>query len=238
MKAETKSNILWASAVAFMIFVVVVLYTWPLVKHIDRNIIFGCGLRPIITEYLQPGDHLQSYYHCWLLKENLLSGSDPFANPYEFSTYLKDNSAKLAMFPFSLLYVLFSFLGGPAAYNVLFFSSYLLVGIFGYLLGREVLESRLEAVLVALMFSLMPVRSKWAYAAHLYGFVSFSLPLVLWSVERTLNRRSLFWGMVSGTSVFVVSLMEPHLFYFSVIFLALYLPRDVITRASLLILSL
>ena len=199
-------------------------YTWPLVLHLGKEIPCACNSDPVLTRQLVPGDHLQFYYWCWLMRDNLMGSSQMFSNPYEFSTYLHAENKNYALFPFSLLWVALSPLGGAAAYNILFLLSYILAGLFAYALARQMLDSRWAAVWVGLCYALLPSRAKWAYGGHLYGFVSFMLPAVLWCVERGLARSSLWWGALAGVALMVAALMEPHLTYYLSLLLGVYLP--------------
>ncbi|MCB2188503.1 MAG: YfhO family protein [Deltaproteobacteria bacterium] len=199
-------------------------FTWPLGGSLTSSIPYVCHNGPEVSHYVVAGDQLQIYYWFWLLVDNIFGPSSLFTNPYEFNTFLSDGLKNYANFPFSLLFLALRPLGAVLAYNLLFLLSYVLSGLFTYLLTRDLFQNRAAALFAALFFALFPSRSKWAYGGHLFGFVAFLLPLILWCLERTLRRRSPWWAAGAGVALVATSLMEPHLFYYSALLLSLYLP--------------
>ena len=173
---------------------------------------------------LMPGDHLQFYYWSWIMVDNLFGPSQFFTNPYEFNTFLSAGTPVFANFPFSLLYVAFYPLGSVSAYNLLVIISYALAGLFAFLLAREVLEDWLPALPAAFLYAFLPFRAAQTLSGHLNGFVAFLVPACLFCLERGLKRKSWSWGLLAGFSVFVMSLMEGHLVYYTTLFLGMYLP--------------
>ena len=199
--------------------------TWPLGQYLSRGIPYGYNVVPGFEQVpLVPGDHLQFYYWCWLLGDNLMGPSAWLTNPYEFSTHLVLGLTGHANFPFSLVFVLFSFLGPIGAYNALVVLSYVLAGLCAHALAREVLGSRLAALPAGLIYALLPFRAAQVLSGHLFGFVAFMLPLTLWCLERALRRRSWLWGLGAGVCLALTSLMEGHLIYYTCLLLGAYVP--------------
>ena len=156
--------------------------------------------------------------------DNLFGPSAFFTNPYEFNTFLSAGTPVFANFPFSLLYVAFYPLGPVSAYNLLVIISYVLAGLFAFLLAREVLDDWLAAIPAAFLYAFLPFRAAQTLSGHLNGFVAFLVPACLFCLERGFRRKSWFWGLLAGFCVFVMSLMEGHLVYYTTLFLGLYLP--------------
>ena len=207
------------------ILVISLFHLSPLLGYFNQAIPFsyvpytGYDRMPLV-----PGDHLQFYYWSWIMVDNLFGPSQFFTNPYEFNTFLSAGTPVFANFPFSLLYVAFYPLGPVSAYNILVIISYVLAGLFAFLLAREVLEDWLPALPAAFLYAFLPFRAAQTLSGHLNGFVAFLVPMCLFCLERGFKRKSWFWGLLAGFSVFIMSLMEGHLVYYTTLFLGLYLP--------------
>ena len=207
-----------------------VLQSWPVARRADRAIPYGYH---VVAGYEQvpamPGDHLQFLYWCWLMADNILGPSAWKTNPYEFNTFLTPRGLPgFANFPFSLLYPLLLPLGQAGAYNALVLISYLGAGLMAFALARQVLGPGPWTWLPALVFALLPFRAAQVLSGHLFGFVCFLVPGLLWCLERALARRSLVWGGGAGLCILLMGMMEPHLTYYSALMLGLYLPLRLI----------
>lgn len=177
---------------------------------------------------LLPGDHLQFFYWCWLLVDNLAGPSALFSNPYEFNTFLSAGLPGFANFPFSLIYAALYPLGPILAYNLMVLLTYALCGGAMFLLARQALGAGWPALVAAMAFALLPFRAAQFLSGHLYGFVAFLLPLCLWCLERGLRRRAWGWGLGAGLCLVAMSLMEGHLVYYSALLIGAYLPLRII----------
>lgn len=203
--------------------------TCPLAEYFGRGIpyqrspIAGYEVFPLIT-----GDHLQFYYWLWVFGDNLLGPSALFSNPYEFNTFLSPGVANYANFPWSAFFLVFSGLGPVKAYNLQLWLSYLLAGLCAYGLARQVLGSRWAALPAALAMAFLPLRQALVLGGHLYGFVIFLFPLMLWCLERGWARASWRWGAGAGLCLAAMGLMEPHITYYSALFLGAYIPLRLI----------
>ncbi len=208
---------------ALALLVLAAAHTWPLAAYLDRGIPYGYRVVPGYEVVpLVPGDHLQFLYWCWLITDNIFGPSALFSNPYEFNTALSAGIPGFANFPFSLLYLLFQPLGQAGAYNALVILSYLLAGLAAYGLAREVLDDGLAALPAGIVFALLPFRAAQVLSGHLFGFVTFLLPLCLWFLEGGLRRRSWAWGAGAGACLLAMAFMEQHLTYYTALFLGLY----------------
>lgn len=189
----------------------------------QRNPIAGYELFPLIT-----GDHLQFYYWLWVLADNVLGPSAMFTNPYEFNTFLSAGVPNYANFPWSAWFLAFYGLGPVKAYNLQLWMSYVLAGLCSYALARQVLGSRLAAIPAALVLAFLPLRQSLTLGGHLYGFVVFLFPLCLWCLERGWARRSWRWGAGAGLCLAAMGWMEPHIIYYTALFLGAYVPLRLI----------
>lgn len=217
---------------ALAIFGLALVQTHPLWLHVAEGIPYGYRVVPgyeLVPS--MPGDHLQFLYWCWLLGDNIFGPSSIFTNPYEFNTFLAPNGLPgFANFPFSILYVIFSPLGQAPAYNALVLISYLLAGLAAYGLAVEVLRDKLAALPAGIIFAILPFRAAQVLSGHLYGFVAFLLPLMLLCLERGWRQASWLWGAGAGACLLVMGLMEPHLVYYSSLFVGVYVPLRLLLR--------
>jgi hypothetical protein len=208
------------------------LQTHPLWRFLGEGIPYGYRVVPgyeLVPD--MPGDHLQFLYWCWLLVDNLFGPSALFSNPYEFNTFLTPFGLPgFANFPFSILYVILSPLGQAPAYNGLVLISYLLAGLAAYGLAAEVLKDRVAALPAGIIFALLPFRAAQVLSGHLYGFVAFLLPLMLYCLERGWRQASWLWGAGAGACLVAMGWMEPHLVYYSALFVGLYVPLRLLVQ--------
>jgi hypothetical protein len=210
-----------------------VVFTWPLVLKFFSAIPYT--LRPISgfeRVPLMPGDHLQSYYWFWLLKDNLWGHSHLFTNPYEFNGPTGPLSTVYANFPFSLLYILLLPLGNIGAYNGLIFLSFLFSGLSMFLLSRIWTEDPLASLLAGLIFAAVPFRVSHLAGGQLFGYVIFLLPLCLYFIERTLEKGYWIYGGAAGCCLILLSLMESHAAYLSALTIGVYLPSRILLIPS------
>ncbi|GEM_PF-921446 len=207
---------------------VAVAATWPLVDHFFAAI--PCQTTAGRLYLDRPGDSLQLYYWFWLLRDNLLGTSGFMRNPYEFNMSAASPPDGPYMYPFYFLYLLFTPLGDIGAYNALVLVSYVLTGLFTYLLVREYTDSRLGALLAALIYTLVPLRIINLLGGHLNGFIYYLIPAILFFFEKMVQRGSIWAGVFCGLCVFWLSLLEVHLIYYMCVLLAAYMPLRLLYR--------
>ena len=209
---------------------VAVIASWPLLPHFFAAIPCQTTAGRLFLD--RPGDSLQLYYWFWLLKDNLFGPSGFMQNPYEFNMAAGAPPDSLYMYPFYFLYLLFSPLGDIGAFNALVLISYVCTGLFTYLLAREYTDSRLGAMLAALIYTLMPLRVVNLLGGHLNGFILYLLPAILYFFERCLRRQSILAGVLCGLCIFWLSLLEVHLIYYICVFLGVYIPLRLVYEAE------
>jgi hypothetical protein len=206
-----------------------ILFTWPMVLHFFSAIPYGLSPVPEFAQVpLMPGDHLQTYYWFWLLKDNLWGHSHLFTNPYEFNGLGGPMSTVYANFPFSLLYILLLPLGTVGAYNGLILLSFLFSGLAMFLLAWAWTRDSWASILAGLVFAVVPFRVSHVAGGQLFGYVIFLLPLVLYFVDMTITTGRWVYAGAAGLCVVILSWMEPHVSFLTALTLGVYLPNRIL----------
>jgi hypothetical protein len=214
-------------AVCVSLLILAIVSTYPLILHFDTGIPYA----PFggVTVWNRSGDQIQLMYWFWLVKENFLGHVVPFdSNPFEFNMVVPYETSGLNTIPLAFLFMLFSPLGDIFAYNSTIISSYLLSGVFMYLLVQLYSGSRVGALLAALIFTFAPSRINGFAAGHGYGFLYFCYPFILYFLEKGIQSRKVRYGVLSSIGLIGLSMLEPHLIYYICVFLGMYIPVRVI----------
>ena len=204
-----------------------VISTYPLILHFDTGIPYA----PFggVETWNRSGDNLQLLYWFWLVKENFM-GVIPFnTNPYEFNMPMAHETSGLNTIPLAFMYMLFSPLGDIAAYNCTILSSYVLAGIFMYLLIRLYSGSRAGSLLGAIIFTFAPSRINGFSVGHGYGLLFFCYPFILFFLEKGIRSKKLRYGFLSGIGLISLAMLEPHLIYYICVFLGIYIPVRIVS---------
>ena len=214
-------------AVFLLMLALAIISTYPLVLYFDTGIPYSpFGGAKV---WNRSGDQMQLLYWFWLVKENF-TGAIPFnTNPYEFNMVLDHETTGLNTIPLAFLYMLFSPLGDVAAYNCTIICSYVLSGLFMYLLVRLYSGSRTGALLAAIIFTFAPSRISGLAAGHGYGFLYFCYPFILYFLEKGIRSKKVRYGIISSIGLIGLSMLEPHLIYYICVFLGVYIPIRVIS---------
>ena len=112
--------------------------SFPLIKNFTTGIPWSAFRGDLSWSLLErPGDHLQLYYFFWLVKQNILGHVPLNANPYEFNMLGGQTAGNdgFTTAPLAFISFLFSPLGDVTAYNCTIIASYVLAGVFMYLLA-------------------------------------------------------------------------------------------------------
>ncbi len=210
------------SAVSLLMLALAVVSTYPLVSYFDTGIPYApYGGAKV---WNRSGDQVQLLYWFWLVKENFI-GMVPFdTNPYEFNMGIPNESSGLNTIPLAFLYMLFSPLGDIAAYNCTILSSYVLAGVFMYLLVHLYSGSRIGALLGAVIFTFAPSRINGFAAGHGYGLLYFCYPFIIYFLEKGIRSAKIRYGFIAALGLLGLSMLEPHLIYYLCVFLGLYIP--------------
>ena len=210
-------------------FLVALFATYPLVLHFTETIPYvllpekNTELLPLVA-----GDHLQTYYWFWLFKDNLIGQSAFFSNPYEFHIGGRYLQHGYAQFPVSVLFFLLSVFGNVPAHNLLILLTYVFSGLSLYYLVRIWGLSALPSFIGGLVFALAPGRQTQLLAGHINGYVWFLIPLTLYFFEKGYRVQRYGPIVLSGLCILSLGMVEPHLLYFFLLFLGLYLPARIL----------
>lgn len=212
-------------AALFCLFVLLgVLYTFPLIRYVRAGTSYTHYPQPgneVLTR--APGDYLQFYYHLWLLKDALTGHTPLFMNPYEFAVEQAAKPPHLYFLPVSLIFVLFSPLGGVVAYNAFLLSSFGLAGLSAYLLARRIVNDPWPALLAGAVFALAPYRLGSLLGGHPTGFVFFLMPLIFLCLDYALVEGSWAASVLAGLLLLSLPGVEPHFLFLLALVLPFYL---------------
>lgn len=218
-------------AIVLILFSLALVSTYPLIQHFDTAIPYA----PFGGEevYNRSGDQIQLLYWFWLVKENLTGSVEPFhSNPFEFNMVHPHESSGMNTVPLAFIYYIFSPFGDIAAYNCTIIFSYILTGLFTYLLVKQFTRNRIGALFAASIFTFAPIRIIGIAAGHAFGLLFFCYPFILYFLEKGIREGRILYGIFSGAGLIFLSMVEPHLIYYICIFLAVYIPFRIITLSA------
>jgi hypothetical protein len=182
----------------------------------------GAGAQALVTR--APGDVLQLYYHLWLVRDGLLGPTPLFWDPYQFRIDGPRWNLPQTFFPLSLPFTVLSAFGSAAAYNFLVFLSFPLSGLAAYALARRYTGSTLGAAVAGIGFALAPARLGPLFGGHAAGFAAASVPLVLWGLDVALVDGRLAGGLMGGSALLALAMLDPHYAYIMGAVALLYMP--------------
>jgi hypothetical protein len=160
------------------------------------------------------GDHLQLYYRFWLFGETAAGRAEPFQDPYEFSLSSGSNRrVALYFFPFPLVFHLFSPLGRAAGYNAAILLSYLLSGLFMFLLVRHYTGDTAASLLGGTIFAASHYRTLAVLSGHPVGLSAFLLPFLVLCIEKVMKEKSLPWSFAGGLAFALLTDNDLHVLY-------------------------
>ena len=160
------------------------------------------------------GDHLQLHYRFWLFGETVAGRAEPFQDPYEFS--LGDGKArKVAVYflPYPLVFHLFNPLGPGAGYNAVLLLSYLLSGLFMFLLVRHYTGDTAASLLGGAVFAASHYRTLSVLSGHPAGLSAFLLPLFILCIEKVMKEKSVPWSLAGGLVFALMTDNDLHVLY-------------------------
>jgi len=204
-----------------------IISTFPLLKNFTTGIPWSSFRSDLSWTLLnRPGDHLQLFYFFWLVKQNIL-GHVPFnANPYEFNMLGGQTAGNdgFTTAPLAFISFLFSPLGDITAYNCTVITTYILAGVFMYLLARIITGSRTGALLAAVMFTFIPIRINGLAGGNQYAFVLFLYPMIFYFMEKGIRTEKILYNILAGLGIIALSFNEPHLIYYFSLCMIGYFP--------------
>ena len=193
------------------------------------NLVWGGGY---MTSFggASAGDHIQLSYYFWLWWDAITTGSHvPWTDPFQFTA-----TGFTTRQPFGWPLVLVSLpvqavWGAVAAYNAVFYSSFIAAAGATYAWVRRLNLSPAAAAVAGFAFAFAPFRlaQRW----HINALLAFLLPLTLYFVERALRgpeRRARLagWG-AAATFVSLTASGEMHVaVYFAPVLVAYVVLRS------------
>lgn len=200
-------------------------YSWPLVKYFNTGMPYSHAPYP---EYkvapLIQGDYLQFYYYFWIFKDSVLGNTTIFTNIYEFNTGEFINKFSFQSVPVSLLFFVLSVFGNIAGYNLMVIATFILSGLFMYLLTKYYTGSYTAGIIAGLIFALAPYRLCQVFSGHPGGFTVWMVPLMIYLLELSFDKKSITLSLLSGLCIVSLGLLESHLAYYMFYFMAVFLP--------------
>lgn len=200
-----------------------VLYSYPLITHLFRGIPYThMPDQRYELAVVRPEDNLLTFYWFWLMKDNLFGKSRIFSNPYEFNSIDGRENYGFYMFPFSLFFVIFSFMGNIAAYNSVVILSFVLAAMAAYYLCKFYTSDWKSSLIAGIIFSIAPFRVAQLLAGHLNGFLFFLIPLYFLLLELLVLKKKLIFSIGAGLVLLSLAAMEFHLLYYVLLFTSLF----------------
>jgi len=178
-------------------------------------------------EYMQPpvGDHIQLTYYLWLWWHSITTFSHaPWVDPFQFAATGHHvyqaccGPLVLVSLPVQALW------GAVAAFNAVFYATFVAAAGCMYLWTRSLGAPRLAAAVAGFAYAFAPFRlvQKW----HENALLAFLLPLILYFAERALRgprTRTRIYGWLCAASVIALAASgEAHLVVFFAPVLAAY----------------
>ena len=144
-------------------------------------------------------DAIAQYYPWRVFYARSMSGGHiPLWNPHQFcGTPFLANGQSAVLYPLNLIFLVVDPISG---FTVFAFIHLFLAAVFTYLLMRELNCSIVGAIVSAVVFTFSAFMVLWL---ELPTFISAAtyIPLALLLTHRAVNRRSLFYGLLSGAAV-------------------------------------
>jgi hypothetical protein len=196
------------------------LITWPLPLHFNDTIPSTDRLHISMSQFMElnPGDHLQLYYHFWLARDMLAGKTPPFNNVYEFNMGNDSRQAHFSPYyvPFSLIFAATSpWLGDPAGWNLAGLASVLL-GIFGcFALAQRYANSRWLSLAIALIVTAFPFRWITLLGGSPTGFGMGLLPWLIVGLDQAVRDHRPSGGFLAGLTLLGAYGTDLHCFYFA-----------------------
>ena len=139
-------------------------------------------------------------YYPWRVfyARSMSSGHIPLWNPHQFSgTPFLANGQSAVLYPLNLIFLVVDPISG---FTVFAFIHLFLAAVFTYLLMRELNCSVAGAIVSAIVFTFSAFMVLWLELPTFISAATF-IPLALLLAHRAADRRSLFYGMLSGAAV-------------------------------------
>lgn len=196
------------------------LLTWPLLPNMGRAIPMHDRITSPAQSLieLEPGDHLQLYYHFWLARDMLAGHTPAFNNIYEFNLGEAAAAPRFDPYyaPFSLVFAALSpWLGDAAGWNLAGLASVLL-GLWGtFLLVRRYATNHWLAAAIALLATAFPYRWITLACGSPTGYGIGLVPWLFAGLDMAIRDRRPLGGLAAGLALLGCYGSDLHCFYFS-----------------------
>ena len=199
-------------------------FSYPLVSHFNSQLPYAYAPATVYAqEHLVPGDYLLLYYIYWLFTDYFHTpGQTLWRDPYMFSVSGWPQPYEPRGLPSSVLFLLFSPSGNVFAYNCVIILSFILCGLFTFLLARKYLRSIPGALAAAIIFALSPFRLTQLFGGHPTGFLLFWIPLIIYLYELLWEKKNWTFGWLAGLCIFLMTMEEHHMGYYTALFSAVF----------------
>ncbi len=187
-----------------------VAYTWPLVTHLGTVVARDLGDPLLSTWALWWNSQVLPFSAAWW--------NGPIFAPAAGTLALSDHRVGLSLFTSPLIW---SGVSPLAAYNAVFLATFVCSAWAAYALALSLTGRRAAAFLGGLVFGFHPFRA--AHLEHLELLASFWLPLVVWSLHRWHERRTIGWLVVLAATLTAQALTSGYYFFFAGVLVAAWL---------------
>lgn len=197
-----------------------VIYSYPLILNLNSALPYTHAPESGFENVqLIQGDHLLLYYIYWLVKDYFLTqGQELFREPYMFSIPQWPSPYEPRGLPSSILFLLFSIFGNALAYNSMAILSFILCGLFTYLLSKKYIKDEAGAIVSGVIFAISPFRLAQLFGGHPTGFILFWIPLIIYLYELLWEKKKIIYGWLAGLFIFLMCMEEHHMGYYTALF--------------------
>jgi len=218
---ETRSTIsrsardVWIAAAAYLI--VAVLATWPLVLGLGRDVPRDLG-DSVLTMWILTWDH--DHFVKLLHADGRAVAGFFDANifyPARLTLAYSEHFIPQAIQSFP---VYLASRNPILGYNLLFLSSFVLAGVGGFLLTRELTSCTRAALIGGLLFAFAPYRI--AQTSHLHVLSAQWMPFTLWAFSRYVSSGRLRWLIGAAIALLMQSLSSGYYLLYFPVFAAAY----------------
>lgn len=172
--------------------VVAIIATYPLITQLSAGLVGGHGK--------MSNDRMQNIWNLWWVKEAL---TVRFTNPYASDMLMFPKGVSLYLhtltFPLGVLSIPVQwFFDMLATYNIMIMLTVVLAGYCTFVLARKVTGNTAAAFVAGMIMATSPLRLGDIRLGLMPMLTDFGVPLALWAVLHTLEKRSWRWAIVAA----------------------------------------
>jgi hypothetical protein len=171
---------------------VAIIATYPLISQLSSGLVGGHGK--------MSNDRMQNIWNLWWVKEAL---TVRFTNPYTSDMLMYPKGVSLYLhtltFPLGVLSIPVQwFFDMLATYNIMIMLTVVLAGYCTFVLARKVTGNTAAAFVAGIIMLTSPLRLGDIRLGLMPMLSDFGVPLTLWAVLHTLEKRSWRWAIVAA----------------------------------------